>query len=250
MDGGRILVVPRTPGPLIDPRPQRQREPDEVDELVDELFGPADDTPVGWFDGACLAGGLVLLVLSLTVWSSGALTVVAVILLCLGAILPVRALYRRLVSGRAGRRDASLRSKGLVLDVAHPLTARLAGAYGSLLETADAPDMPFRTEALSAAHMALIESATLLDGAPPSTPSQVAYVEKRVVAIEAFTRAAAAQRLAEERAEQEAREAETAEEHAARAAAGEELDGIGLSSLSDLTSLTRLLRETPREPGA
>jgi hypothetical protein len=123
-----------------------------------------------------------------------------------------------------------------VLDVAHPLTARLAEAYGALLAE---PELPFRTEAVSAAHMALIESATMLDGAPPATGSQTVYVEKRVAAIEGLTRAAG-----------EARRAELEEEHAIHAAAADELDGGGLSSLSDLGALTQLLREGRRDPGA
>ena len=149
----------------------------------------------------------MLLALALTVWHSIGLAVVGGILAFLGAILPVRAIARRLGSrGEGGRR-----ARGLVLDVEHPLTARLAQAYGALLAE---PELPFRTEAVSAAHMALIESATMLDGAPPATDAQTAYVEKRVAAIEGLTRAAA-----------EARRAELEEEHAVRAAAADELDG-------------------------
>ena len=46
------MVVPTTPGPLVDPRPA----PDELD----ELFGPAPEASVGWLDGALLVVGLVL----------------------------------------------------------------------------------------------------------------------------------------------------------------------------------------------
>jgi hypothetical protein len=221
-----VLVVPTTPGPLVDPRPERQ--PDELD----ELFGPEPDAAVGSGDAALLVGGLVLLALALAVWHSTALAVVGGILAFLGAILPARAVIRRLASrGEGGRR-----ARGLVLDVGHPSTARLAQAYGALLGE---PDLPFRTEAVSAAHMALIESATMLDGAPPATEAQTAYVEKRVAAIEGLTRAAA-----------EARQAELDEEQAVRAAAADELDGSGLSSLSDLGALTQLLRESRSDRGA
>jgi hypothetical protein len=221
----RVLVVPTTPGPLVHPRPERA--PDELD----ELFGPEPDAAVGWLDGVLLVGGLALLLLALTVWDSTGLAVIAGILLFLGAILPVRAAARRL----GARGEGSRRAKGLVLDVGHPLTARLAEAYAALLAE---PELPFRTEALSAAHMALIESATMLDGAPPATDVQAAYVEKRVAAIEALTQAAT-----------EARQAERAEEHAVRSAAADELDGSGLSSLSDLGALTQLLRESRRDAG-
>jgi hypothetical protein len=221
---GRVLVVPTTPGPLIDPRPGQ-------DEL-DELFGPAPEVSVGWLDGALLVVGLLLLVLSLFVWSSTAFAIIGAILLFLGAILPLRSLARRL----SARGERSRRARGLQLDVEHPLTARLARAYGALLAE---PDLPYRTEALSAAHMALIESATMLDGAPPVTDAQLSYVEKRVTAIEALTQAAADARLAE-----------LEEEHALRAAASDELEASGLSSLSDLGALTQLLRESRRERGA
>ena len=119
-----------------------------------------------------------------------------------------------------------------MLDVGHPLTARLAQAYGALLAE---PELPFRTEAVSAAHMALIESATMLDGAPPATDAQTLYVEKRVAAIEGLNRAAA-----------DARRAELEEEHVA----ADDLDGRGLSSLSDLGALTQLVRESRQDPGA
>jgi hypothetical protein len=59
----RFVVVPWTPGPLIVPTSD-ERTRDEVDELVDELFGPDVDEKPGWFDAGLVAAGVALFVVS------------------------------------------------------------------------------------------------------------------------------------------------------------------------------------------
>jgi hypothetical protein len=64
----QILVVPRTPGPL---RPLDRSGPgqgDELDEIIEEVFGPTTDEGPGIFDVVLVAGGLALVAWS---WISG-----------------------------------------------------------------------------------------------------------------------------------------------------------------------------------
>src|SRR3954447_1727377 len=117
----RLRVVPRTPGPLIDPSGPPAREGDEVDDVVDELLGPSPEGSPGWLDAALLVGGSALVLLALAVVDSSALAVAGAILLLLGSILPLRSAGRALQRRRRDRRGAALLSKGQVLDVSSPL---------------------------------------------------------------------------------------------------------------------------------
>src|SRR4051794_19423388 len=103
------LVVPRAPGPLVDPDPQPDERPAEgLDELIDDLFGPDDSAAAGLLDVALVVGGLALIVWSLVDLHSDALVVLGGILVLLGVVLPTRNLWRRWQRRRAERRRAAL----------------------------------------------------------------------------------------------------------------------------------------------
>src|SRR3954469_25901332 len=109
-EGPRFLVVPRTPGPLIDPEPAaRERARDDVDEIVDELFGPEIEGGPGWTDGILLIAGVALAVSGAVLFDSRVLTIVGVVAIGLGLILPIRTGWRAWQAHRAAeRRQASL----------------------------------------------------------------------------------------------------------------------------------------------
>jgi hypothetical protein len=121
-------------------------------------------------------------------------------------------------------------------------------AHEDLVEAADLPGSVYSGRVLDAAHLALVEVATLLDGASPAGPAQDEYVAKRTDAIVALTRqlAGAHRRWRDEQVASEAAEAERRQRWvAAVTVARDELqaeDRYGaLAQLERLT--TRLTRE-------
>jgi hypothetical protein len=184
--GGEIVVVPERAGPLIG-LDTGARTPDEIDELVDELFGPDDDGGPSWFDGALIGGGGLVLGIAFVIdvtW----LVVVGAIMIVLGLMLPVRALWRSREARRDERRRASILAEGVPLRVSDAELARLAHAYAMLgaLGADRTDDLGRRSYQLG--HAAVLEVATLLHGAPVTSDAERAYVEKRIIALEGITR--------------------------------------------------------------
>lgn len=223
-----ILVVPRAPGPLVDPDPPRDERPtDEVDEFFDDLFGVDDSAVAGLLDVALVGGGLALVVWSLVDVHSNGLIVLGGVLVLLGVVLPVRNLWRRWQHHRAERRRAALVKGALVLDVGHPLTRALVAAYEELASEAVAAGAR-ASDVLTAAHLALTETCALLEGRVPSTSAEEAYVERRIHAMDDLT--AALRRRP--RVEPDARY------RTARLLAAEQRDARGAGSLRELRNLT------------
>jgi hypothetical protein len=248
---GRLLVVPRRPGNLLDPEcVSRPRAPDEIDELVTELFGPDPGGSPGWFDGVLVAIGLALIAWAELRSHSLALTIVGVVLACLGLVLPVRSGWRWLNARRRSRRRDAILMKVAVLDVSDPLVRRLAESHDALLKAAAEPGMLLHQDAVSAAHLALVESAALLAGRSPSTQFEREYLLNRVEAIAELTRAIEEHDAVVRRELLEDAEIESRLEREARARAGEELDATGLSSLQELKDLTALFGSTDRDPAS
>lgn len=174
MAGGRhgddaIVIVPPTPGRLV--RPGR-RDQDGLDDLIDELLPDTDEGP-GPMDAALLAGGGAVVAWSVVGSPPLAATVAGVAAFGLGCILPVRSAWRWVV----GRR----RSGGARLRVDDAGVARLVTAYEALDGLAATTDA-----ARAAAHGALLEVASLLDGRPPGSDGETRYVGARVTAVEAL----------------------------------------------------------------
>jgi len=235
-----MLVVPARPGPLVDLEAVAgAKQPDEIDLAIDDMFGPDIEGGPGRLDAGLLAVGFGLILWSALSLHSPLVYVLGAAVLALGTILPLRSIAREMRTHRTRRMRAELTSGGLPLNIGSPGTRELAAAYASLLAASELPDVPFAIEARSAAHSALVETAVLLDGREPGTPDETAYVAKRVEAIRALADAVERQ---SRQAELE-RAGEDDVERAARSLAGAELDQQGMSSLTELESLTQLMIE-------
>jgi hypothetical protein len=246
-----FVVVPWAPAPLIAPTGE-ERAADGVDEFVDELFGADIDETPGWFDAFLFVAGTSLFVWSVLSGASAALTVVGAGAGLLGCVLPVRAAWRALRHRGVQRVRRAALTRGLPLVADHPATAALIEAYRQLSDAAALPAVKaVGEEAAHAGHQAMVEVATLLDGAPPSGPAEEEYVCSRTRALE--TLGLALQRQHEAAVAAEARDAaavadaERRLDRAARLGATEELDDrLGPASLDRLALLARELEADHR----
>jgi hypothetical protein len=196
----QIVVVPHRPGPLVplDGGPPAGRSPDDLDLLIDDLFPDTEEGP-GWFDLGLAAVGVGLLVWGGLAGGPGWAAGVGVVVLALGAILPLRWAWRTVAARRHARRRSALLALGVPLDVSVASTARLAAAHAGALDglpPADPAVAVARAAAHAAAHAAVLEAASLLGGSPPSGPDEQAYVDVRSAAIESLTAALGARRPA------------------------------------------------------
>ena len=179
----RIVVVPRAQGPLRDPGSHTEASADDLDQLIDEVFGPPPGDRPGVFDVVLVVGGLLLLSWGLAANAGTVTVLVGGTAMILGLALPLRSLVRAVRRRDAQRRWSRALGTGYALDAGHPATAALVEAYERLLAATALPGVEVDDQAIEPAHAALVEVATLLDGSPPVGPAQVEYVEKRARAI-------------------------------------------------------------------
>lgn len=222
----RFVIVPPKPGPLV--RPGTGKDRDGLDDLIDELLPDTDEGP-GPTDAALVAGGGAVVAWALLGSPPAVATVAGVVVLGLGCILPLRWAWRWV----AGRRGAGA-GAGVLLRVDHDLLARLIAGY-------DAVDGLAATtgEARAAAHGAVLEVASLLEGRTPASEGETRYVAARLSALEALVAAlgelddGAAPALAPDLVVE----------------AREELDALGgVSALSRLDDVTADIRARGRRP--
>ena len=228
MAGGRegddsIVIVPLSPGRLV--RPGRH-DKDGLDDLIDELLPDTDEGP-GPMDAALVAGGTAMVAWSVIGSPPVAATVAGIAALGLGCILPLRSGWRWL----AGRRPA----RGTRLRIDDAGVTRLVGAYEAL------DSVPSTTAAArAAAHGALLEVASLLDGRTPASEAERRYVGARVAAVEALVAA-----LRELEAGGPLADGQPAPDLVVEAR--EELDALGgVSALSRLDDVTAEVRARGR----
>jgi hypothetical protein len=173
-----LLVVPHRPGPLIELPPEHRR--DEIDDVLDELFGEAPRDAPGAFDIVLVAGGAALaiaaLVAGLPTWLLG----LGVACAAFGLILPLHHVWTRIGRARSLRRIREVMGQGTLLDAGHPETRRLTGSYRRVERSATDG---LAGDALESAHLALLEVAGLLRGRPPESPAEREYVAERADAI-------------------------------------------------------------------
>ena len=129
---------------------------------------PACSRPAAALIGWALAGG------------PGWALVVGLGCLALGVVLPARWLWRRARTARSARQAAGVPLPPLGDD---PAVARLVQAYDSLGELVRGDADPARL----AAHGAVLEVATLLDGRPAGSAAEREYVTTRAAALEDLT---------------------------------------------------------------
>lgn len=182
---GHLVVVPRRTGPLADVD-AAGRPADELDTAIDEMFGETTDERPGTFDAVLVVGGGGVAAWALLTSAQGPLLFIGIVTALLGIALPARSLARAARRKRQMGRRRSAIGDGLPLDVAHPATRSLAEAYETCLQAAQ-PGVPHADEAADAAHLAVVEVASLLRGGQPVTEEEVDYVRKRTKAIKHVT---------------------------------------------------------------
>lgn len=244
----QLVVVPREVGPIVPFSPGAGGPRDELDVLVDDVFGPSTDERPGLFDVLLSLAGAVLVAWAILTGSATWVAIVGVVAIVLGLALPARSLVRRYRGASTSRRLRSAGRRGYLLDVSSRSTADLLRAHDDLVEAAGLQGSVYSDRALEAGHLAVVEVATLLAGAAPDGPAQDEYVVKRTRAIRSLDsqlRAAHA-RWRDDQAAGEAAQAERRRRLAAAVTeARDELQAEDrLGSLAQLERLTtRLSRE-------
>jgi hypothetical protein len=183
-----MVIVPRRPALLREQEAASQRPRDELDDLIDDLFGTTTDEKPGRFDA-----GLVLIGLLLVAWAGilggpGPALWFGIAAILLGLALPVRSALRKYGWTRTGGLRKRILDGGLHLDSSHPATVALIDGYAHLIQMSCLQGTGDPKRAVTAGHMAVVEVATYLDGQPPETPAKVRFVTIRTDAIEALTR--------------------------------------------------------------
>lgn len=183
-----FVVVPHRPGPLISLDTARsQRGRDDLDELIDDLF-PNVEERAGLFDAALVVVGAGLLAWGWIGTVPTIVTVLGVVVLTIGCILPIRTAWRRARERHLHRRREGLLEKGVPIEVLSPGSARLVGAYEDLLAFANRSGPKLGDPAIAAAHCALLEVASLLKGRAPVSEGEVGYIDKRAAAVAELVR--------------------------------------------------------------
>jgi len=180
----KLVVVPHVPGPLFLLDARRGRDRDDLDDLIDDLFPDVEERP-GWFDAGLLVLGAGLLTWGALGGAPTSVTVLGIVAVVLGCVLPIRTMWRRSQRRQQQRRREALLAKGAPVDVSSAVTERLVEAYESLLRLGDVREDAL--PAIAAAHGALLEVASLLGGRPPGSASEREYIEKRAVAVEVLS---------------------------------------------------------------
>jgi hypothetical protein len=176
------LVVPARPGPLVRLR-DLERGRDELDELIDDVFGEADDRGPGPVDAVLVVGGLGAIIGGQAASLPTAVTVCGAAALGLGAVLPLRSLWRRVGSARRSSRLRSLLGDGLLLRTDHPAIEQLIAVHERLLSVAAPLAKGPQARVHDVAHAALLEVASLLGGRAPGAQVEVDYVGARTQAL-------------------------------------------------------------------
>jgi hypothetical protein len=176
------LVVPARPGPLVRLR-DLERGRDELDELIDDVFGEADDRGPGPVDAVLVVGGLGAIIGGQAASLPTAVTVCGAAALGLGAVLPLRSLWRRAGSARRSSRLRSLLGEGLLLRTDHPAIEQLLAVHERLLSVAAPLATAPQARVHDVAHAALLEVVSLLGGRTPGAHVEIDYVDARTQAL-------------------------------------------------------------------
>lgn len=178
------VVVPARPGPLVrlDHVVAGGRPRDEVDEVIDEVFG-TDDRGPGVADAVLVAGGAgAVVVAQLASWPT-IVTVAGAAAAALGAVLPARAVLRRLAGSRRRRAVRAVVGDGTVLRTDHAAVTALVAEHDRLRESTIHLAAVPKARVDEVAHSALTEVASLLQGRSPTSAAEVDYVLERVRAL-------------------------------------------------------------------
>lgn len=249
MSGGRdseagkddVVVVPRAPGRLIRPNDSRagRRHRDDLDALIDELLPDSTEGP-GPVDAGLVVGGAALVGWSALGSAPAVVPVAGAVAIGLGSILPVRAAWRALAGRRRSRRSAALLARGVPLRVDDPSLSRMVAAYEALDGVPVGSDV-----ALAAAHGAVLEVASLLEGRTPGSERERNYVDVRARAVQELVQALQELGVVEDALDSSERPTELPPDLVVEAR--EELDALGgVSALSRLDDVTEEVRARGR----
>jgi hypothetical protein len=225
--GDDIVVVPTAPGPLR--RVPGARTPDEVDALLDDLFGPADDGGPGVADAVLATGGGATVVAGV-VLSAPVVLGLGIGAVVLGSILPARSLWRRAQQRRLATRRAEVLGSGTPLRVSAGAVTDLVGAHDALFALVAATPDAVGAEERAAAHAAVADVAAVLGGGAPVGADEAAFVTERAAALTALV---AGIEAASSAPSSSSPSSDDAEARAARLAARQEVDRIEGSSSAD-----------------
>ncbi len=240
LTAAQLMVVPRSPGPVRPVDPERRRK-DDLDQAIDEMFGPTTEDGPGRFDAALLLVGAGLVAWGLVPGGNAGALPWGALAVVLGSVLPARTMLRRFRARSVGRRLRTAARDGYLLDVSHPDVRALVGLYERCLVVARTS--VFEIDILIAAHQAMVEVATLLDGSAPTTPQELRYIHRRIEAMSV---------LEDRLRDGEQAAGDVVDGRAVRAEALEELEeASGHSSVGQLHELGELTapalgRTTPR----
>ena len=138
-------------------------------------------------DAVLVVGGVGVSAWALVTSAGGPWLFIGVVAALLGVALPARSLARATRRRRQMARRRRAIGDGYPLDTSHPITHALAAAYDGCLRAAAQPGVPQAAEAADAAHLAVVEVASLLAGGRPVAAAETAYVRKRTRAIQDVT---------------------------------------------------------------
>jgi hypothetical protein len=227
----QVVVVPSRPGPLVR-LTDVERERDEIDAVVDDLFGLSDQRGPGLADAVLIAGGAGAIAVGMATSAPSVVTVVGIAVVVCGCVLPLRWMWDRIDDRRASARQRSLIGDGLMLRIDHPSTRRLVASYERLIATSASLAPAPRRRVGEVAHSAIVEVASLLDGGLPTDDAEVEYIVARHVALDDLVRAVTDARVGDGESER----------RRALIEARRELDELtGTSSISAAADLTREL---------
>jgi hypothetical protein len=228
------VVVPARPGPLVRVS-DLERGRDEVDELLDDVFGEPDDRGPGPVDVVLVVGGAGAIIGGQVASLPTVVTVCGAAAVGLGAVLPLRSLWRRVGSARRSSRLQSLLGDGTLLRTDHRSVEQLLVAHQRLLSVAAPLATAPRARVHDVAHAALLEVASLLGGRPPGAQVEVDYVAARAQALEDLAATVEDPRVGD---------GETDRRRALVEARHEIEQLVGSSSLTDASDLSRELLGT------
>lgn len=188
VDVERTVVVPARPGPLVRLAELAGRR-DEIDVVLDDVFGAPDEGGAGPLDAVLLLTGAAGVIAGLASLAPMWVLVAGAVVFALGAILPLRTFWRRAADARRGARLRSMVGDGTLLRADHPAVVALVVAHDRCADDATVLPAWRRLQVDSVAHGAVAEVATLLAGRSPTVDAEVRYVVARTSALDALSAA-------------------------------------------------------------
>ena len=202
----------------------------EVDQFVDELFGAPDPRGPGLADVGLLVGGVCALGAVLFGWLPRGWSVVGVLAVATGLVLPARSgigWLRAFWKTRIGGKKRSL------VGIRHDGVEEFNAAHDDLFHLSERLEPFLRNRVRAIVVETHDEVASLLDGSAPSLAIEVEYIRVRTRALSELSDAIKKRDLGEV----------NQDERRAMVAARNEIDEIAGSSLSTAADLLHELGE-------